>query len=186
MAWAMSDGSGNSRCGDCGADGVYEHDEVDDNNEDDTPQQIFWLDGMAGTGKSTIARSIARRCSDAGQLGASSFFSRGGGEMETARAFVTSIAMQLARRNSVLRTAICNVVRAQPDIADKMLDDQWRQLVLGPCRQFRAAVARPAPLVIVVDALDECKAAAEVEFVLELLSETSALAAAHLRISLTS
>ncbi len=144
----MSGGCGNSRYGDLCADGVYEQYDDNDNDDDNSPQRIFWLDGMAGTGNSTIVCTIARRCSGAGQLGASLCFSRGGGELETARAFVTSIPMQLARRNSVLRTAICNVVRAQPDIADKMLGDQWRQLVLSPCRQFRAAEARPAPLVI--------------------------------------
>ncbi|KAG4427607.1 hypothetical protein IFR05_016910, partial [Cadophora sp. M221] len=38
---------------------------------------IFWLNGLAGTGKSTIARTIARRYSEQGHLGASFFFSRG-------------------------------------------------------------------------------------------------------------
>jgi hypothetical protein len=156
---------------------------------DSGSQRIFWLDGMAGTGKSTIARSIARRCSNEGLLGASFFFSRGGGELETARMFVTTIAVQLARRHRQLQTGIVNAVRADPDIADKLLVDQWQQLVLGPCERLHTAEAEvplPLPLVIVVDALDECKAAAEVEFVLELISETSGLAAAQLRIFLTS
>src|SRR5579859_4063060 len=37
---------------------------------------IFWLNGMAGTGKSTIARTVARTCDSRKQLGASFFFSR--------------------------------------------------------------------------------------------------------------
>jgi SpoVK/Ycf46/Vps4 family AAA+-type ATPase len=52
---------------------------------------------MAGTGKSTIARTVARACLDDGRLGASFFFSRGGGERETTPSFVTTIARQLAR-----------------------------------------------------------------------------------------
>jgi hypothetical protein len=153
-------------------------------------QRIFWLDGMAGTGKSTIARTVARRCSDEGRLGASFFFSRGGGELETARTFVTTIAVQLAQWHPLLRSGVCEAVRTRPDIARKLLGDQWRQLVLGPCERLAgAAEALPAPPpVIVIDALDECKAPAEIEFVLELLSETSSLAAsvAPLRIFLTS
>src|SRR6266576_4645838 len=39
---------------------------------------IFWLNGLAGTGKSTIARTVARRYFDQKCLGASFFFSRGG------------------------------------------------------------------------------------------------------------
>ena len=38
---------------------------------------IFWLNGMAGTGRSTIARTVARAFYDQGRLGASFFFSRG-------------------------------------------------------------------------------------------------------------
>ncbi len=161
-------------------------------------QRIYWLSGMAGTGKSTIARTIARECLEAGRLGASFFFSRGGGERESARTFVTTIAAQLARLpppyRRVLRSAICDAVREQPDIAQHALIDQWKRLVLRPCERMGAASAAEAPdaqpcappLIIVVDALDKCQAADEIEFVLALLSQTSGLAVAQLRIFLTS
>ncbi len=163
-------------------------------NSSDCPQRIFWLDGMAGTGKSTIARTVARRCSDAGLLGASFFFSRGGGELETARMFVTTLAVQLSRRHPLLRTAVCEVLRAQPDIARQLLGDQWRHLVLGPCERLACAtvgaLSEPAlslPLVIVIDALDECKSSAEAESVLALLSELTGYSSKPpLRIFLTS
>jgi hypothetical protein len=179
MAWARGGGNGGNDNSDCGDGG--------------STQRIFWLDGMAGTGKSTIARTVARRCSDDGLLGATFFFSRGGGELETARTFVTTLAVQLARRHQLLRAAICGAVRAQPNIAAQLLSDQWRNLVLKPCGLLANAAAQrtrahptPAPLVLVVDALDECKAPAEVEFVLELLSETLGIMATPLRILVTS
>jgi hypothetical protein len=131
-------------------------------------------------GNRPFARTVARACSNGGRLGASFFFARGGGgELETARAFVTTIAVQLARRHSHLRAGVCEAVRAQPGIARKLLSDQWRHLVLGPRERLaRAAVADGEvpllPLVLVVDALDECKAPAEIEFVLGLLSENAA------------
>ena len=56
---------------------------------------IFWLNGLAGTGKSTIARTIARNYFDKKRLGASFFFSRGGGDVSHAGKFVSSIAVQL-------------------------------------------------------------------------------------------
>ncbi|KAF2179765.1 hypothetical protein K469DRAFT_693663 [Zopfia rhizophila CBS 207.26] len=49
-----------------------------------------------GTGKSTIARTVARKYYDQKRLGASFFFSRGGGDVGNAGLFVTSIAAQLA------------------------------------------------------------------------------------------
>jgi hypothetical protein len=90
-------------------------------------ERIYWLDGMAGTGKSTIARTVARRFHNEGFLGASFFFSRGGGELETARKFVTTVAVQLARRSPQLRRHICHAVRAEDDddVAHLTLDDQW-------------------------------------------------------------
>jgi len=57
---------------------------------------LFWLNGLAGTGKSTIARTAAREWYRQKRLGASFFFSRGGGDLSHAGKFVTSIAIQLA------------------------------------------------------------------------------------------
>jgi hypothetical protein len=158
--------------------------------------RIYWLDGMAGTGKSTIARTVARRCYDEGRLGASFFFSRGGGELETARKLVTSIAVQLAQHSPALRQRICAAVAAHPTIAQQTLHDQWRQLVLRPFQQLASAsdgplqpVAATVPvptIVVVIDALDECSDEREIGFVTELLSETTGLAVAQLKIFLTS
>jgi hypothetical protein len=145
--------------------------------------RIYWLSGMAGTGKSTIARTIARRCCDEGRLGASFFFSLGGGELDSARRFVTSIAVQLARRSPALRAGVCSAIRANPDIVSQTLSDQWKQLVMGPC----AMLPPLAPLVIVVDALDECADERGVAFVLQLAAgKTLSLASSGLLLFLTS
>ena len=45
---------------------------------------IFWLNGMAGTGKSTVARTVAWSFADEGHLGASFFFKKGEGDRGTA------------------------------------------------------------------------------------------------------
>jgi hypothetical protein len=57
---------------------------------------IFWLNGLAGTGKSTIARTVAREHFGKKCLGASFFFVRGGRDLGHAGKFVTTIAIQLA------------------------------------------------------------------------------------------
>lgn len=57
---------------------------------------IFWLSGLAGMGKSTIARTVAYELSKQECLGASFFFLRGGGDVGHVGKFVTSIALQLA------------------------------------------------------------------------------------------
>src|SRR6266516_2512004 len=50
-------------------------------------ETIFWINGMAGTGKSTISRTVAQIFSDRGQLGASFFFKRGERDRENASLF---------------------------------------------------------------------------------------------------
>ncbi len=153
---------------------------------------IYWLDGMAGTGKSTIARTVARRFADEGRLGASFFFVRGGGELEPPRTLVTTIAVQLAQHLLALRPLLCDAVAEHPTIATKTLRDQWRTLVLRPLQELGgAADAQPpaaveAVAVIVVDARDECSDEREIEIVLQLLSDTLGAADAPLKIFLTS
>ncbi|KAF1811587.1 hypothetical protein P152DRAFT_450280 [Eremomyces bilateralis CBS 781.70] len=44
-------------------------------------RHIFWVTGLAGTGKSTIARTAARTYSDQNHLSAIFYFSRGGGDI---------------------------------------------------------------------------------------------------------
>src|SRR5450432_4185996 len=80
---------------------------------------IFWLDGLAGTGKSTIARTVAHRYFEQKRLGASFFFSRGGGDVSHAGKFFTSTAVQLANNVPSLQQHICDAVTERKDIASQ-------------------------------------------------------------------
>ena len=57
---------------------------------------VFWPDGMAGTGKSTIARTIILKYQTCQRLGASFFFTSGKSGLGSSKLFVTTIATQLA------------------------------------------------------------------------------------------
>ncbi|KAF2175486.1 hypothetical protein K469DRAFT_610575, partial [Zopfia rhizophila CBS 207.26] len=118
-------------------------------------QCIFWLNGLAGTGKSTIARSVARKYHEQERLGASFFFSRGGGDVSHAGRFVTSIAVQLANSVPTLQQHICATITERSDIASQSLHDQWRQLVLRPLSKQDGNGCQSS-YVLVVDALDWC------------------------------
>ncbi|KAF1809541.1 hypothetical protein P152DRAFT_451987 [Eremomyces bilateralis CBS 781.70] len=92
---------------------------------------IFWLNGLAGTGKSTIARTVARTY-DQKRLGASFFFSRGGADVGHAGKFIPSITLQLASSIPSLDQHIYDALTERRDIMSQSLRDQWQQLVIRP------------------------------------------------------
>ncbi|KAF1985199.1 hypothetical protein K402DRAFT_394897 [Aulographum hederae CBS 113979] len=146
---------------------------------------IFWLNGLAGTGKSTIARTVARKYYDQKRLGASFFFSRGGGDVSHAGKFVTSIAWQLASNVPTLDQYVCDVIKERRDIASQSLRDQWQQLVLRPLSRLSGSSGSPFYM-LVVDALDECDNDKDIRLIVHLLAEAQSLEMARLRVFLTS
>jgi hypothetical protein len=143
---------------------------------------IFWLNGLAGTGKSTIARTVARRYEKQRRLAASFFFSKGGGDVGHAGLFVTSIAVQLAQNVPASRPHIRDAVEARRNIASQSLDDQWHHLVLGPLSKLRQS----SLYILFVDALDECDNENDIRLIVQLLAESRSLEGVRLRIFLTS
>lgn len=148
---------------------------------------IFWLSGLAGTGKSTIARTVARRYHDRQRLAASFFFSRGGGDVGHAGKFVTSIAVQLAHSVPAVRQHISDAVAKRSDIVSQSLRDQWQHLVLRPLSMLHQAAPEPETYMIVVDALDECDSDSDIRIIVQLLAEARlSLTGVRLRVFLTS
>lgn len=72
------------------------------------PQEkfVFWLYSMAGTGKSTIARTVVRRLDKDSCLNVNFFFSWGQGDCGYAVKFFTFIARSLAQSIPALRKYI--------------------------------------------------------------------------------
>ena len=105
---------------------------------------IFWLNGRAGTGKSTIARTIAHKYYNKGRLGASFFFESGGGDVIYAANFFTTIARQLAKQSDIVTDHICKAISRRGDIGNKCFKDHWTHLILAsllPLRIFPASTA---------------------------------------------
>jgi hypothetical protein len=148
-------------------------------------RRLFRLNGLAGTGKSTIARTVARNYFDKTRLGASFFFSRGGGDVSHAGKFVTSIAVQLAHNVPALYKHICNAITERSDIASQSLRDQWHHLVLGPLSKVDSNSSHSS-YVLVVDALDECEDDNNIWTIVQLLAEARWLERVRLRVFVTS
>ena len=146
---------------------------------------IFWLNGMAGTGKSTVSRTVARSFHDRGQLGASFFFKRGEGDRGGASKFFTTLATQLVITVAGLAPHVKNAIDADPAIPTKTMRDQFTKLILEPLSQLQV-VRKAGTIVIVVDALDECEQKEDVRTIIHLFSQTRTLQSPRLRFFTTS
>ena len=147
---------------------------------------IFWLNGMAGTGKSTIARTVAQSFANNGQLGASFFFKKGEGDRGNATRFFTTIATDLMVRMPEMVPGIRKAIDAVPTIFEKALKDQFEKLILQPLLETSHAPSRDLNLVVVVDALDECEREKDIEAILQLLARARDIRPISLRIFVTS
>ena len=112
---------------------------------------VYWLNGLAGTGKSTIAQTISERTFADGRLGASFFCSRDFEDRSNLQFIFPTLAVQLARNYPAFRSIFIPLVQSDPDIAHESLYDQMDRLIARPLR--KSAIST----VIVIDALDECK-----------------------------
>jgi hypothetical protein len=114
-------------------------------------QHIFWLNGLAGTGKSTIAQTFAETCFADGRLGASFFCSRDFEARSNLKAIFPTIAFQLAYQYPLFRRELLQVLKAHPHVEQESLCSQMEKLIVDP---FKAI---PTSTLIIIDALDECK-----------------------------
>jgi hypothetical protein len=112
---------------------------------------VFWLNGLAGTGKSTVARTVCK--SLGGNLGAAFFISRNSLDRRTSVRVLNSLVYQLACTDDEMRSCICAALEADSELASASLNKQILSLLVDPLRK-RTDVQEQ--IVLVLDALDEC------------------------------
>ena len=92
--------------------------------------------------------------------------------------------MQLAKF-PILGERIHEAALDDDGIANKILHDQWKQLVIEPLLKLDTKAVR-ATLVLVIDALDECDKQGDIQRIIQLLGNTEALRRIRLRVLITS
>ncbi|KAI9774444.1 MAG: hypothetical protein M1839_001727 [Geoglossum umbratile] len=154
--------------------------------KDRNSKPIFWLNGMAGTGKSTIARTVTQLLADNGQLGASFFFKKGEGERGNASRFFTTIATDLMARIPGLMSGIRKALDADSGISGRPLKDQFEKLILHPLSEIQQAPSQALACIVVIDALDECEREEDIRVILQLFARTKNIKPVSLQILVTS
>jgi hypothetical protein len=149
-------------------------------------KRIFWLCGKAGTGKSTISRTVAQKLDDDGLLGASFFFRRGRADRSHAKLLFPTIARQLADLFPDFAQLVAAALDQDSLLCDRYLKTQFDCLLLKPLQNVNQDSFSSTSIVLVIDALDECDNSESIKTMLLLLSRVEAITSVRLRIFVTS
>lgn len=157
--------------------------EIADWSRDVNAEPIFWLNGMAGTGKSTISRTVARLLSEKDQLGASFFFKKGEADRGNLSKFFTTIAADLVIKRPSVTPHIRDILDVDHSITKRNAGEQFDKLLLQPLLRI---TDKGPPTTMIIDALDECERDEDARLILRLFSRFKTEMPRHVRIFLTS
>lgn len=115
---------------------------------------MFWLNGLAGSGKSSIARTIAAHMRDCEYLGASFFCSRASAKRRDVKLIIPTLMFQLCCCYSRFYLCVRETLECDLDIAYRSPNEQLQKLIINPLRLIGSF---GHPVVLVIDALDECE-----------------------------
>ncbi|KAG6374160.1 hypothetical protein JVT61DRAFT_4810 [Boletus reticuloceps] len=121
------------------------------NNVNEGAPQVCLLTGVAGSGKSAVAHSIARLYDGQKRLGSSYCFARSNASRNPENLFGT-IARDLSDLDPQYKSVFCGIVKENRALrASTSPSRQLEKLIIEPSQHLRTI----GPLVIVIDALDE-------------------------------
>ncbi|KAK6991838.1 WD40 repeat-like protein, partial [Favolaschia claudopus] len=117
-------------------------------------RNILWFTGVAGSGKSTIATTLSESFRHVHRLGAFLFFDRNDSTRSDPNGVIRTMAYLLALSNPHIATEISGVIVRDPAIVNAPIKTQFSKLLLEPLCSVEHLI--PGPIIIILDALDEC------------------------------
>ncbi|KIM23313.1 hypothetical protein M408DRAFT_77747, partial [Serendipita vermifera MAFF 305830] len=118
-------------------------------NDKSAANRIFCLLDVAGSGKSTVAKTMADEWKAENRLVARFFFSRDTADTMSTKSFCSTVANAFASRNTTFEASMKQYMRL-PDWQLHPFEEQFEGLVAGPLREAQQ------PAILMIDALDEC------------------------------
>ena len=137
---------------------------ADDSNE---AKKVLWVYGLAGTGKSTLSTTIAHIMGSLQRLGAFFFFNRDIRPRDS-RTLIRTLAYQLASVNDCFGAAISRLVKDNSSITIMPLEYQFEKLLINTLKSVEWS---RGPIVLIIDALDECGREADRRELMQALSK---------------
>ncbi|KAJ7310679.1 hypothetical protein DFH08DRAFT_1046444, partial [Mycena albidolilacea] len=136
---------------------------------------IFWLSGMAGTGKSTVTYMLCECWLREHRLGASFFCSRDDEKARSHISIIPTISQQLLSLSKPFAKCIEGVpieviIPASAQHVQQLLVQPWSQATAS---QAKVQLRKTKPVVVVIDALDEIENDQGSELVKQLIQAIS-------------
>ncbi|KLO19747.1 hypothetical protein SCHPADRAFT_39143 [Schizopora paradoxa] len=129
---------------------------------------MMWISGLAGTGKSTVAKTIATWAAERGVLGGNYFFSRDMMELRKSSHVIPTIAYHLSDYDSSLTEHITrSLVERNGHVLNQEISEQFKRLIEEP---LRLAFGPRKRTLLVIDGIDECDNPKDVETIIHYLS----------------
>jgi hypothetical protein len=154
---------------------------VNSPNGEDVPC-IFYLSGVAGSGKSTIAHTIAHQYDQLGRLGSSFCFDRADQANRRPDNLFSTIARDLADLDPQRKRALWLTVKEKRSLRiTRAPREQFEKFILVPANEMHTI----GPVVIVIDALDECGDQGSRRGILSILAEAVRHLPSNFRILIT-
>ncbi|KAH8092483.1 hypothetical protein BXZ70DRAFT_1010801 [Cristinia sonorae] len=115
---------------------------------------ILWMHGIAGCGKSTIAKTVSTFFDVQKRLAAYIAFDRHSNQ-SSPQYFIRTLAYQLATFHPLIRKRLLEAGPKKHELDRMDMAQQFDTLISGPLLDI-CELGTEGPLVIVLDALDEC------------------------------
>ncbi|KAH8104178.1 hypothetical protein DFH11DRAFT_1520190, partial [Phellopilus nigrolimitatus] len=150
--------------------------------------KLFWLHGFAGSGKSAVANSVADMFHSQRLLLGCFFCHRDDPECHNPVNLIPTLAYHLSKWHRQYRKEVLSVLQGQDEmLLAKDVDWQFDLLIRKPFISLeKSAEVPPEPLIIVIDALDECGDSVQSRILLTRCIARLADAAPWLKVFLTS
>ncbi|KAI0038670.1 hypothetical protein FA95DRAFT_1187811, partial [Auriscalpium vulgare] len=122
------------------------------NISDEKSSRVLLLTGLSGTGKSSVAHTIAEYYNQLGRLGSSFCFDKKDLQNRNARTLFGTLAKDLSEFDQSFRHALVKSIGNSSSLRGTQdLSDQFKHFLLNPTQNLSIS----GPIIIVIDGLDE-------------------------------